>query len=320
MQELPLTSIPVILGQTASGKTSVGIDLAKILDGEIISIDSRKVYEGLPIGTATPNGTREGSRYVVDGVTHHLMSFLPPDQPYNAGDFAADAERLIQEIRARGKTPILVGGTGFYFKALEQGLPPLPKADLPFRKNLENQMKKEGVTPLQQELASVDPEAARVITEKDRHKIIRALEVFHSTGIPFSQWKHQKKRVSQNRYNVMGLQFAKDLLEKRIEERSQYMFESGMIEETATVLKKGFSPDCHALASFGYREAVAVIQGKMPRRDFLARLIKGTKAYAKRQQTWFRTQGRPAWFPCDSTSKSAEIALRMKAFCYTRPT
>ncbi len=313
------SSIPVILGQTASGKTSVGIALAKLLDGEIISVDSRKVYEGLPVGTATPEGKRDNNSYLVKGVPHHLMSFLPPDQPYNAGDFSADAERLIAEIIARGKTPILVGGTGFYFKALEQGLPPLPKADETFRRKLEQRMEKDGVASVRAELERTDPTAARAITDKDRHKIIRALEVQHLTGVPFSKWKDQKKPGAR-RYTVMGLQYAKQLLEERIEDRSEYMFQHGMIEETEAVLKKGYAPDCHALASFGYREAVQVVKGTLPRAAFLEHLIKGTKAYAKRQQTWFRTQVKPAWFACDATSKSDEIALRMKAFCYTRAT
>lgn len=320
MQQRAITSIPVILGQTASGKTSVGIELAKMIDGEIISVDSRKVYEGLPVGTATPDGTRAGGAYLVKGVNHYLMSFLPADQPYSAGDFSTDASRLIDEIRSRGKTPILVGGTGFYFKSLEQGLPPLPKADDEFREKWGKIIDKQGVDVAQRELERVDAEAARAITTKDRHKIIRALEVHHLTGVPFSQWKNQKHKTNSNTYIVMGLQYAKELLNKRIEERSKHMLKAGMIEETEALLKRGFAPDCHALSSFGYREAVQVARGSMPRTEFLAHLVKGTKAYAKRQQTWFRTQVRPAWFPCDESSKAEAIAVKMKAFCYTRAT
>lgn len=316
--------IPVILGQTATGKTSIGIALANAMNGEIISVDSRKVYQGLPIGTATPKGERNNNTLMVKGIPHHLMSFLPPDQAYNAGDFAADADRIIKEIQSRGKTPILVGGTGFYFKALSQGLPALPKADDKLREQFDQRILKEGVASLRQELEQVDPTAAQAITDNDRHKIIRALEIFQLTGIPFSQWKDQPRKKSEFQFAVMGLQYPKDLLERRIEQRSQRMLEEGMIEETEAVIKKGFSPTCHALASFGYREAVEVIQGKKTRKEFLMDLIKGTKAYAKRQRTWFRTQISPAWFLCETPAGEAdaevEIAERMKAFCYTPPT
>jgi tRNA dimethylallyltransferase len=313
--------IPVILGTTASGKTSVGIELAKLCDGEIISVDSRKVYQGLPIGTAVPEGNWEDNILWVENIAHHLIGFLPPDKPYTAGDFSQDAERLIQEIIQRGKTPILVGGTGFYFKALDRGLPPLPKADEKFRSSLETRIEKHGVASVYSELQTLDPIAAKNITHADRHKIIRALEIFHLTGRPFSSWKEQPKKSTSFPFCVMGLQWAKEILDQRIEDRSTHMYEEGMIEEAEAVLKKkGYSPDCHALASFGYREAVKVIQGLLPREEFLPRLIHGTKAFAKRQRTWFRTQVRPAWFPCDNSSKKEEIAMKMKAFCYTHAT
>ncbi|MCG3205892.1 MAG: tRNA dimethylallyltransferase [Elusimicrobia bacterium] len=312
--------IPVLLGQTATGKTAIGIALARIMGGEIISVDSRKVYEGLPIGTATPKGQRYRDSWLVEGVPHHLMAFLKPDQPYNAGDFAQDASQLIEEILARGKRPLLVGGTGFYFKALAQGLPPLPKADAKLRHHFELKIQKEGIQSLRQELSRVDPEAAQAITSRDQHKIIRALEVFHLTGLPFSSWKNQARKQAPYPFVVMGLQYPSKLLEKRIEERSKRMLEEGMIEETAAALREGYSPNCAALSSFGYREAVQVVQGKISRSDFLKALIKGTKAYAKRQRTWFRTQISPSWFLCDDTTSEVEMAEKMKAFCYTRDT
>lgn len=307
-------SIPVILGQTASGKTSVGIDLARLLNGEIISIDSRKVYEGLPIGTATPAGEWEDGAYIVKGIPHHLMGFLSPDKPYAAGDFIDQADQLIRDITARGRTPILVGGTGFYFKALRDGLPELPKSDPAVRAKLEKRLAAEGVDAMREELIRVDPAAAGAITTGDRQKILRALEVLEMTGEPFSSWKDKKKPVTVRSYTVMGLHYAQEVLEKRIKERSAHMEKEGMIEEAAAVLKKGFEPTCPALASFGYREAVEVVLGKRPRSQFLPSLIKGTKAYAKRQRTWFRTQVQPFWFECGTTTNGSDIALKMKAF------
>src|SRR5205823_672567 len=126
------------------GKTSIGIQLAKSVDGEVISVDSRKVYKGLPVGTATPKGEWKNGVYTVEGVPHHLMAHLPPESAYTAGDFAQDAARLIETVREKGKTPILVGGTGFYFKALQQGLPPLPIRNEHIRKTIEKRIEKEG--------------------------------------------------------------------------------------------------------------------------------------------------------------------------------
>jgi len=306
--------IPVILGPTASGKTSVGVLLARELDAEIVSIDSRKVYRGLPVGTATPAGKWSAGAYIVEGVAHHLIAHLAPDVPYTAGDFAHDGERLITEIRKRGKTPLFVGGTGFYFKALQLGLPPLPTRDPQIRAELEARMAKEGGVALHAELLSKDPGAGASIDPADRHKIIRALEVIRLTGRPFSSALESVPVVSPHRFIVMGLDFPKPLLDQRIETRAERMLEGGMIDEAAKLLDQGYSPFCPALASFGYREAVAVARGKMPREEFLPALVRGTKAYAKRQRTWFRTQVKPSWFMCDAASRKEEISMRMKAF------
>jgi tRNA dimethylallyltransferase len=181
--------IPVILGETASGKTSFGIQLAKDVDGEVISVDSRKVYKGLPIGTATPTGTWHNGTFLVEGVAHHLIGHLDPDQVYTAGDFAKDAHQRIDDIRARKKIPILVGGTGFYFKALAEGLPELPPRNDAFREKLARQAETQGIEPLYERLKEIDPAAAAAITHRDKHKIMRALEIFELTGQPFSLWK-----------------------------------------------------------------------------------------------------------------------------------
>lgn len=314
------TVIPVILGPTASGKTSIGIELAKLIGGEIISIDSRKVYKGIPVGTATPEGQWDNNAYWVEGVAHHLMDFLALDQVYTAGDFARDAAHLIEQILYRNRVPILVGGTGFYFKALSQGLPALPSSDASFRQQLEQRIVNEGIDALYCELKRIDPMSSERITSKDRHKIIRALEIFHLTRTPMSEFKNQKKPLSDHQFLAMGLELRKDLLDKRIEQRSVEMERSGMIEETQAALQAGYAPTCAALNSFGYREATQVVLGQLPQKEFLPLLIKGTKSYAKRQRTWFRTQTKPIWFSCDELSQSRDIALKMKSLCYTPTT
>lgn len=314
---MKMSSIPVILGATATGKTDAGIELSKLIDGEIISIDSRKVYQGLPVGTATPDGTWSNGVLMVENVPHHLISCFPPDQSFTAGDFAQQAETLIEKIFQKGKIPVLVGGTGFYFKALQMGLPDLPPRSPEMRDELMGEIEKDGPEALHRKLSAVDPAAAAAISNQDKHKIVRALEVFQITGQPFSGWINTGRQPSKHKFVVMGLHMDKNAIDKRIEIRSKRMLDEGMIEETETVLKKGFSKDCPALASFGYREAVQVIEGSLPKAEFLPRLIKGTKAYAKRQRTWFRTQTKPVWIDCDATTPPQEIALKMKAFCYT---
>ncbi len=312
-------SIPVILGETASGKTSVGIELAKEIGGEIISVDSRKVYRGLKIGTATPDGERQGDAYVVKGVPHYLMGHRPPDHLYTAGDFAREAGDLIEKILRRGRRPILVGGTGFYFKALKEGLPKLPPRDEGLRAELADRLKTEGLTALHEELRSIDPEAAACISARDPQKTLRALEIFQLTGRPFSQWKNSPRQASRFSFAILGLQWPRRILEKRIEERSARMEKNGMIEEAEQVLKAGHSQHCAALSSFGYREAVRVLEGEIPRSEFLPRLIRGTKAYAKRQRTWFRTQTKPLWFECNPAVAAKDIALKMKDFIDKMP-
>lgn len=310
-------NIPVILGMTATGKTDIGIALAKLIDGEIISVDSRKVYAGLTIGTAVPDGTWDKNVLVVDGIAHHLIQHLKPDQPYNAGDFAQDAETLIDQILARGKTPLLVGGTGFYFKALHMGLPQLPPRDNTLRANLMKRLEKEGSDMLHDELKRNDPTAAAAISHNDSHKIVRALEVTALTGRPFSSWKKTEKNKSKHSFFIMGLDMDKEKLEQKIELRSKKMLERGMIDETQAVLKQGYAPTCPALTSFGYKEAVQVLEGKLTKSEFLPLLIKGTKAYAKRQRTWFRTQTKPThWLHLKPSQDFNETASKIEHLLY----
>ncbi|MFN0116751.1 MAG: tRNA (adenosine(37)-N6)-dimethylallyltransferase MiaA [Elusimicrobiota bacterium] len=312
-----MKKIPVLLGPTASGKTSIGILLAKELNAEIISVDSRKVYKGLKIGTATPEGIYKNNTYIVEGIPHYLIAHLNPDEAYNAGSFVRDATELIKDIQSRGKLPLLVGGTGFYFKALESGLPDLPQAQIKMRIEIQKRIQSEGTTELYNEFKAKDPEAAEQIHPNDRHKIIRGLEIIHFTGEKYSSYKNQKKK-SPFDFITMALTWPKDLLDQRIKERSAQMEREGMLEETEKILSNGFPYDCPALVSFGYKEAVQVIRGEIPRSEFLPLLIRGTIAYSKRQKTWLKTQTQAKYFECDLSSKKREISLKMRDFLETQ--
>jgi len=307
-----LKLVPVILGPSATGKTKAALSLARLLNGEVISVDSRKVYQGLPIGTATPAGKKRGHAYRVDDIDHYLMSHVPPDQLYTAGDFRKEAEQCLDDISSRGKTPILAGGTGFYFKTLQFGLPELPLRDETLRHLLEEKIEREGALALHSQLKTVDPTAATHIDPSDRHKLIRALEVYERTGQPYSTFKRKSRPGSKYIFKVFGLRVDKDKLEKKIEQRSQLMVERGMLEETRALLETGgVPPTAPILQSFGFREAVQVAQGQMSADEFLPLLIKGTKAYAKRQRTWFRTQVSPHWIDCEPDTPGDVISAKI---------
>nr|AEQ20589.1 tRNA delta(2)-isopentenylpyrophosphate transferase [uncultured bacterium CSLF42] len=287
-----------VVGPTGSGKTSFGLQWARAHRGEIISADSRQLYRYLAIGTAKPAGTWTAAPpcYRVEGIPYHLVDFLNPDERFSAAEFARIAEAKIQEILNRGHTPILVGGTGFYFKALKEGLAPLPKAQPSIREELRALAERKGRPHLHSELAKVDPEAAVAIPANNLHRVIRALEVYRSTGKPISQWhrEHAERKASavapSRFYRIIGLDPGKEILDQRLEQRCAEMITRGMIEETQEVLAKGYSRDCPALSGLGYPRVVAFLKDELSKQDMLQGLIQDTRQYAKRQRTWFRHQ------------------------------
>jgi len=285
-----MTPIAVV-GPTASGKTEAGLALARKLNGEIISVDSRQVYRGLPIGTAQPFQSE---------IPYHLIGFLDPKDIFSAADFAEKADTWIEDIQARGKTPILVGGTGFYFRALLEGLAPLPAADETIRQRLRTEAQKIGRPALHERLRKVDPEAAKKIPANNIQRLIRALEVFELSGKPISAFHHEHQaamlaRKKKRAFKLIGLDPGKEVLEQRITQRSAWMLEHGMIEETRALLKKGYPENCPGLSGLGYPNVIAFLKGQITRESLLTKLIQDTRQYAKRQRTWFRNQMEVQW-------------------------
>ena len=291
-----------VVGPTASGKTELGLKLAKEQNGEIISVDSRQVYRHLRVGTARPRDTR--------GIPYHLIDFLDPDQRFSAADFVRRASEKIADIRARGKTPILVGGTGLYFKALTQGLAPLPSASPEIRERLKEEARDGGREKLHERLQKVDPEAAKKIPANNIQRLVRALEVYELTGKPISLW-HREHRLTPTplpqgegakpsgeaglHLKFVGIDISREELLRRIETRCRTMIEEGMIEETQALLKQGLAENCPALTGLGYPRIVAVLKGTMSKEECLKLLIQDTRQYAKRQMTWFRHQLPVIW-------------------------
>lgn len=289
----------VLVGPTASGKTEQGLRLARERHGEIVSVDSRQIYLDLTVGTAKPKGQWHGvpaaRTYLVSGIPYHLVDFLNPDERFSAADFARLAETKIAEIRKRKRVPILVGGTGLYFKALLEGLAPMPPADPTLREALRERADQGGRAALHAELAKVDPEAASRIPANNIQRLIRALEVYHLTGRPLSAW-HQEHRAASKTgkrleiEEVIGLDPGKEALDQRIEKRCRAMMEEGLIEETQAVLQKGFAEDSPGLSGLGYPRVTAFLKNEISKDKALQLLIQDTRQYAKRQRTWFRHQ------------------------------
>jgi tRNA dimethylallyltransferase len=290
-----------IVGPTASGKTVLSLRMAREQNGEIISVDSRQIYRHLSVGTAKPAGAWTPEGYEVEGIRHHLVDICEPTETFSAADFIRRAEPTIAQIQARGHKPILVGGTGLYFKALSQGLAPLPKGDESVRADLRRILHEQGSSGLHDELKRVDPDAAAVMSPAHTTRLMRAIEVFRLTNKPISQWhrEHQEERASRGdkniRFKAIGIAVDKAVLHKRIQERCQRMLEEGMIEETDALLKQGLAADCPAFSGVGYPRVIAYLQGRTKKENILAALIQDTRQYAKRQMTWFRNQMDISW-------------------------
>ncbi|MCL7714144.1 tRNA (adenosine(37)-N6)-dimethylallyltransferase MiaA [Stenotrophomonas mori] len=287
-----------LMGPTASGKTAAAIALALRYGGEIVSVDSALVYRGLEIGAAKPDAAERA------GVRHHLLDLRDPWQRYSAAEFAADAAAAVRGILARGRLPILAGGTGLYFRALLQGLSPMPEADPATRAEIAAEAAAVGWAALHAQLAQVDPAAARRIHATDPQRIQRALEVYRLSGRPISAWQAEPG-VARLPLRVLKLVLAPDdraQLHARIALRFERMLEQGFLDEVrrlrshpamATV---GAPLDLPAIRAVGYRQAWQFLEGQGDAADFRDRAIFATRQLAKRQLTWLRGEQDARWF------------------------
>lgn len=303
-----------LMGPTASGKTALALEWAQQLAGEIVSVDSALVYRGLDIGAAKPTAAERAT------VPHHLIDLREPWEPYSAADFAAEARRALDDITARGKLPILAGGTGLYFHALLHGLSDMPEADAAMRARIEAEATQQGWGALHAELARIDPEAASRIHATDAQRIQRALEVFRLSGRTMSQWRRQSASTPRLRHRVLKLILAprdRAVLHQRIEQRFDAMLAAGFLDEVRRLraqpqLRAHPRPlDLPALRAVGYRQAWEHLVGAYDAAEFRARGIHATRQLAKRQLTWLRGELDARWFdPLDERAR-LEQALRL---------
>lgn len=292
-----------IVGPTATGKSQAAVETALQLGGEIISADSMQIYRGMDIGTAKiPLAERRG-------VPHHLIDIVDPDQSFTVMEYQRLALQAIEEIVRRGRVPIVVGGTGLYVKSLTDGLDFTPAGEDPeYRRQLRMLAEREGPEFLHRRLQEVDPPTAKRLHPHDVRRVIRALEVYHLTGLPMSEaaGRHQPP-ISPV---LIGLTMDRATLYDRINRRVLSMIEAGWIDEVKGLLERGYHRDLQSMQAIGYKELAAYLAGEMSLHEAIERIQRGTRRYAKRQWSWFRAQPGLVWLDVGSESPP-EIATRI---------
>jgi tRNA dimethylallyltransferase len=285
-----MKKIIVICGPTGIGKTSFAISVAQRFNGEIIGADSLQIYKYLNIGTAKPEPGE------VKRVRHHLIDFVDPKDDFDAGCYVAAADKAIDDITARGKLPIVTGGTGLYIRALLNGLfrsVPLCKKTMA---QLTCELEDQGSLKLYQRLAQCDPEAAKKIHPNDSFRVIRALEVYQATGQKISD-RHKRHRFDEVRYHSMkiGLHMDRETLYDHINKRVDIMLHQGLLNEVVTLLEKGYSFDLKPLQSIGYKHMAMFINHEVDWKEAVRLFKRDTRRYAKRQFTWFHKDKKIHW-------------------------
>ncbi len=282
--------ILVICGPTASGKSRMGVEIALLTGGEVVSADSMQVYRGMDIGTAKPTPAE------MKGVPHHMLSVADPGETYSAARYVREAAACTDDILSRGKLPIVVGGTGLYMDALTSG-----RHFAPFSKKtraaLHRRAEEEGVEALWEELRRADPARAEKLPQSDKKRIIRALEVWYETGRTLTEHDGDtSRRAPRYRSLYLGLSYAdRAHLNSRIDARVDEMAAHGLEDEVRALLAAGVPRDCTSMQAIGYKEYLSVVEGRRPRAEALAEIKLRTRQYAKRQLTWFRRNGDIRW-------------------------
>ena len=280
-----------IVGPTATGKSALGVAVAGSLGGEIVSADALQVYRGFDVGTAKP-GPEERAR-----VPHHLIDVLEPHERYSAGEFARRAREAIAEIQGRGRVPVVVGGSGLYLRALCDGISPVPAGDPQVRRELRERLAAEGLAPLREELRRLDPATVERLGAGDTQRVLRALEVALVSGRPLSAWTAEQPFGAQGIAVIrVGLTLPRSILYDQIAVRVARMLEAGWLEEVAALLRRGFSPALPAFQAIGYRQLVRHLEGVESLETAIADIVRETRRFAKRQETWFRKEPEVTWF------------------------
>lgn len=281
----------VIVGPTASGKSDCAIELAKRIDGEIVSADSMQIYREMNIGTAKVTNEE------MSGVKHYMINIVNPDEDFNVAMYKKMAEEALEKIVSKGKMPIVVGGTGLYINTLVNGIEfsEIDK-DEEYRKELEKKVSVEGIDGIYEELKSIDPEAANIIDKNNVRRVIRALEIYKVTGKTKTELDKESIKETKFDFLMYGIKTDREELYNRINKRIDYMMEQGLVSEVEELNKK-YKMSKTALQGLGYKEVIEYINGNCNYDEMIEKLKMETRRYAKRQITWFKRDERITWVP-----------------------
>lgn len=294
-------SLIIIVGPTAVGKTDIAIEIAKKINGEIISADSMQIYKYMDIGTAKP------SKEEMQGIPHYLIDEVEPDQEFNVAVFQKRSFQYIDTILSKKKFPMVVGGTGLYISSLVYPLDFTESvSNWEYREKLDNIANKKGNIYLHNLLKEIDPESAKNIHPNNRKKVIRALEVYQETGKTMSNYKKEDKNKDLPfSFIMIGLTMERQLLYERINKRVDVMIEKGLIEEVKWLLDKGYDKSLISMQGLGYKELIGYLEGQYTLEEAIYILKRDTRRFAKRQLTWFRRDNRIHWFQVDKYSSKS---------------
>ena len=299
--------IVILLGPTGIGKSKLAIDWAEAIGGEIVSADSVQVYRYMDIGTGKPSRDDQGR------VRHHLIDLVPPDQPFHAALYRTLGRKTIDQLFHEGKLIWVVGGTGLYIKTLTQGLFHSPKIDPQARESLRQEAGKKGAGALYERLKKVDFQTASRLHPNDLFRIIRALEVFDSTGVPISSYREQHC-FGERPYLTLkiGLETNRDKLFRRIDERVDQMVEKGLLQEVERLMEMGYGPELKPMQSLGYKQMVQFLLKEIGWDEAVRQMKRDTRHYAKRQWTWFKADPEVRWW--DESTDRQKLFLSIQSF------
>jgi tRNA dimethylallyltransferase len=286
--------IIVICGPTGIGKTATAIALAEAYQGEIVGADSMQIYREMEIGTAKPTPEEQAR------VPHHMVDIIPPDAPFDAARYEKMAREIVFDLHARGKLPIIAGGTGFYIKALTRGLFDTIPTNPEVRQRLQAEAGALSGGEFHRRLVACDPETARKLHPNDTYRIVRALEVFEVSGRPLSE-HHKDHQFGDRPFRQLdiGLTIPREALYSRIDTRVDMMLEAGLLNEVRGLMEKGYGPELKSMQSIGYRHMADFLQGRLPWEEAVRTMKRDTRRYAKRQMTWFKTGPDIHWMAPD---------------------
>lgn len=290
-----------IIGPTAVGKTKMSIELAKALDGEIISGDSMQIYRGMDIGTA------KATKQEMQGIPHYLIDIKDPAEAFSVAEFQGLASELIEEISNRGKVPIIAGGTGLYIQSILYNYNfSVAESNPEYRLFLEKRIETEGIDGVYNELRIIDPESCDRIHPNNVRRVIRALEVFHETGLTMTEYLQEQESESRYHHQIIGLTMERSLLYERINNRVDRMVGQGLLEEVKALYDSGIK-DCQSIQAIGYKELYDYFNGNLSKEEAIELLKRNSRRYAKRQLTWFRNKMDVEWFDMSEAVSDADV-------------